>query len=216
MRANGSHSRKNRNLRLRRSSRVAGRSSFTVLSDRLRGIVSRLKGRLPSLAFAPSASSKFGRHVSRWNGLTGRAAHLAKARLPRVPTAYDLVAFIHPSLRGVLIASLSVTAFLLLGYVFVFSTKGLISRQKFGALIEARRAENDELRRANADLKLYIARLENDTETIEGFARNELNMVMPEESVYRVTPDGPPAYVLNVPSTPPKVSGASPSATRSH
>jgi cell division protein FtsB len=155
-------------------------------------LIGRLRARFPGISFLPRAATGVGQSFSRW---TPRSPSL-----PRVPTAYDLVACVHPSLRGILIAGLSVTALLLFGYVYVFSTKGLIARQKFHVLIAERRADNEELRAENAELRQYIARLENDTETIEGYARNELNMVKPEESLYRVAPDGPPAYVLNMPS----------------
>ena len=118
---------------------------------------------------------------------------------PRQPRSlYDLVASLRPATRRRLIGVLSFSIFLLSIWLFILAPRGLITRTALAEMIAASVATNEAILAKNQALRDEIARLEDDVETIEAMARNELNMAFPNESIYRPREEGPPAYVMNV------------------
>lgn len=118
---------------------------------------------------------------------------------PREPrTLYDLVASLQPATRRCLIGVLAFGVVILTTWLFIFTPRGLIARTALADMIAAGEATNAAIEAENLALQAEIARLENDDEMIETVARNELNLALPDESIYRPREAGPPAYVLKV------------------
>lgn len=117
-------------------------------------------------------------------------------RLPSF-TAYDMVSRLQPATRQTLIGALGVLLLFFATYLYVFSPTGYLARREVQKAIEAKELEIAEVRGAGRKLAQQLARLEKDSSTIEAIARNELSMVRPGETVYRMPNDSTPEYVLN-------------------
>lgn len=103
-----------------------------------------------------------------------------------------------PRTRNALIATLGMTLLAISCWMFLFAPKGLLARNELRAEMMAKRTEIEELKQGNRALREQIVLLTSDTDTIESIARNELNLAMPGETVYRTwREEGPPRYVLN-------------------
>ncbi len=181
-------------MRLRRSlgTHTFGRvsSAFGGVSNAFGGVSNAFGG--VSNAFKTAASGPNWAWISR--------APRSSARL-RDWSPYGLIALVSPQSRRVLVIGLGITLALFCSWIFLFAPKGLIARNDLRATMSEKREEIEALKRTNRELQQQIAMLTSDTDTIESIARNELNLALPGETIYRtVREDGPPRYVLN-PST---------------
>lgn len=111
---------------------------------------------------------------------------------------YALIALLAPRTRRVMMIGLGITLATCCSWIFLFAPKGLMARNELRATMLEKHGEIETLKKTNRDLQQQIALLSSDTDTIESIARNELNLALPGETIYRtIREDGPPRYVLN-------------------
>ena len=68
----------------------------------------------------------------------------------------------------------------------MFKEDGILKVFKFQGELDALRQSNKELRKENARIKIQIDRLKTDPFAIEKVAREKLNMVRQDETVYQI------------------------------
>lgn len=178
----------------RRAGQAAGAASRSVLG--------RIRRSLPGLP-RPSSRGLSGRIQSLGRSFAGRPGFPIRAgRFPSLPggewSLYALVSSVQPRTRRAFITCLAATLGVICCWLFIFAPKGLLARHELREVMEEKRTEIEDLKRGNQDLQRQIAMLAGDTDTIESIARNELNLALPGETIYRtLEEDGPPRYVLN-------------------
>lgn len=176
----------------------------TFAGSATRSVLMRIRRAFSSLSrsFVRALSHRFGSSGSHI--VSGARAR----RLFPVPgrewSLYALVSLIPPRSRRALIMCMAATLSVICCWLFIFAPKGLLARNELRGVMEEKRREIEELKRGNRDLQHQIAMLAGDTDTIESIARNELNLALPGETIYRTfEEDGPPRYVLNPGATAP-------------
>lgn len=117
--------------------------------------------------------------------------------IPEIPHPYDIVSRIAPATRQSLTASLFLTALTLALYHYLLSPTGYLARRDIGKLIQAKEEAIAQIGRENLALAARTQALVTDSSTIERIARDELTMIRPDETIYRIPAEGPPEYVLN-------------------
>lgn len=172
----------------RRARSFAGSASRSVLGRIRRALPSFPKPSVRALSHRfPSPGSRAGSRSKSFLAAPGGEWSL-----------YALVSLIQPRTRRALITCLATTLGVICCWLFIFAPKGLLARNELRGVMEEKRMEIEELKRGNQDLQRQIAMLAGDTDTIESIARNELNLALPGETIYRtLEEDGPPRYVLN-------------------
>ena len=86
------------------------------------------------------------------------------------------------------ITLLSVTFCLLVILVAVFHEDGILTVNNFDHELVEFKAQNDALRKGNQLLRSEIDALKSDSFAVEILAREKLNLVRPDETVYQLVP----------------------------
>jgi cell division protein FtsB len=81
---------------------------------------------------------------------------------------------------------MSLVLFLAMIGAAVFNEDGFLEVFKFQKELDTLKQKNKDLKKENAQIKVQIDRLKTDPYAIEKVAREKLNMVKPEETVYQI------------------------------